>query len=418
MGAEVSKAALSAEEEQRCRQKGRDEVLQVFKDRTAKHVVARADTPVQASVAASCRSPSSSHVVHQNVTSTTTQDTPQCETNTKRKASDSDELERQNKAIKISGEALAIDRGPSNLRLDCDDKAWHVHREVVLRASLPLFRAYMQSNDQSMVCIKDAPPAGVHAMLNFLYNGDYCAEQYCQTGESYPIQLHVMVYSLATTYEIGPLAFAAFGKFSTMLEEDPNLPGLHKVMLEILRDNPHRMEPLQMALLASMEKLRPVRSCSGNGSTLRPHPMLEAARKDYDRLLEPLQGTNSSTSVPPGISTNAIPAVVVSAGGVSYRTRIAAQAPGASRLAPSGPSRPGPTNKQAPILVHTSAPAGATTAWPQGDIEYLCRACGSVFKAGVVKRFSVSMFACPNCKVTRKGIFWDSVRKPRNFRGF
>ncbi|SMY23040.1 unnamed protein product [Zymoseptoria tritici ST99CH_1A5] len=418
MGAEVSRAALSAEEEQRCKQKGRDEVLQIFEDRTAKCVVARADTPLQASVAASGRSSSITHVDQQNVVAATKQDTPQDETNTKRKASGSDESERQSKAMKVSGEAQAIDRGPSNLRLECGDKAWHVHREVVLRASLPLFRAYTQSDDQSMVCIKDSPPAGVHAMLNFLYNGDYYAEQYCQTGESYPIQLHVMVYSLATTYEIGPLAFAAFGKFSTMLEEDPNLPGLHKVMLEILRDNPYRMEPLQKALLASMEQLRPVRSCSGNGNTLRPHPMLEAARKDYDRLQGPLPGTTSSTSVPPETSTNAIPTVFVSAGGVSYGTRIAAQAPGAIPLAPSGPSRPGPASKYAPILVHTSASAGATKAWPQGDIEYLCRACESVFKAGVVKGFSVSMYACPNCKVTRKGMFWDSVRKPRHFRGF
>jgi hypothetical protein len=227
-------------------------------------------------------------------------------------------------------------------------------------------------------------------MLDFLYNGQYNAEKYCETGESYPLHFHALMYLLATTYEIGPLAYTAFTTFSSILVQDLDPPGLRLAIQEICQTSSDRKMPLRMVLLAFLQKPRPVK----NGQTfdLRPHPLLDHARS----LISTSSTKTNALSLNPKASYKSTAPV--------FTNKLREDSPAAA-FDPA-------STAQNPLFTTTQSLGGLTKTWPEGNIEYVH--CKRIFKKGYVKGMP-GLFACPYCRERKSAIYWDSVRKPWNW---
>jgi hypothetical protein len=261
------------------------------------------------------------------------------------------------------------------------------------------------------------------------------------------------VYSLATKYEIQTLGIAALVKFSCLLDQNPDPPGLKEVIYEIFRTNSGGMEALRTILLDSMKKLRLVRRHLPDGrvaNLMEAHPFLETAQKYASALPKPSQTANTSTPAAPrgldyGNAAPVAPPHPTSNNILSTPSNLQVPASDTSKhtlprsaglkamyntasatdtvkktietaratyyqTAGTTTTSQAPANNQQVLATHV-------TKLPWGNIEYLCRVCMKVSKGVLVTNLPERLFACPKCGVAKTGLVWDSIRKPRGWEG-
>ncbi|KAK6429337.1 hypothetical protein LTR95_014517 [Oleoguttula sp. CCFEE 5521] len=139
-------------------------------------------------------------------------------------ASEKDSQAIDDGAVPVHVSLLAVARSLfgneqySDKVVKCGKREWKVHKALVLPQIEILAKAFnggFKEGEENVYTFSDTDPAAVHALLQFVYHGDYSANNNDAMSSSV---LHLHVFNLAEQYLLDALRDLAASKFKAYTE--------------------------------------------------------------------------------------------------------------------------------------------------------------------------------------------------------